>query len=220
MDDILHWIELAGQGPWLYLVVFGLVIADAFVVVLPSETAVVALGSLAFSTGSPNIGALFAVAAAGAVVGDNACYWIGRRIGIDRFRWMRRPRIRSALDYACRALQYRPASLILTARYVPFARIAVNLTAGATGFAYRRYLPLTLIAGASWALYNCAVGSMFGAWLTEAPILALVVSVVVAVVLGIGIDAVIARVANRRATPIVGSSGHCGDVDDEPVANV
>ena len=220
MDDSLQWIDLAARGPWLYAVVFGLVIADAFVVVLPSETLVVALGSLAFSTGSPNIWLLLPVAAAGAVVGDNACYWIGRRIGIDRFRWMRRPRIHSAFDYAGRALQQRPASLILTARYVPFARIAVNLTAGATGFAYRRYVPLTLVAGTSWALYNCVVGALFGAWLSDFPVLALVVSVVVAVLLGIGIDALIARVATQRTTPIVASSGHGGDVDDKPVANL
>jgi membrane-associated protein len=195
---VVQWIELAAQGPWLYVALFVLVVADAFAVVLPSETAVVALGSLAFSTGSPNIWLLLPVAAAGAVVGDNLCYAIGRRVGTDRFAWMRRPRIHSAFEYAARALERRPASLILTARYIPFARIAVNVTAGATRFAYRRYLPLTVVAGVSWAIYNSVVGAFFGTWLSANPLLAVVVSVVVAVVLGLAIDAVVSRLNRRR----------------------
>jgi membrane-associated protein len=198
VDGIAPWIELAAEGPWLYVVVIVLVIADAFVVVLPSETVVVALGSLAFSTGAPNILLLLVVATIGAVIGDNLCYLIGRSIGTDRFRWMRRPRIHAAFEYARRALTRRPASLILTARYVPFARIAVNLTAGATGFSYRSYLPLTLVAGASWALYNCLIGALFGAWLAAYPVVAVIVSVLVAITLGIAIDAVVGRLSRRR----------------------
>ena len=198
MDGIAPWIQVAAQGPWLYIVVILLVIADAFVVVLPSETVVVALGSLAFSTGAPNILLLLAVAAVGAVIGDNLCYLIGRRIGTDRFRWMRRRRIHAAFDYARRALTRRPASLILTARYVPFARIAVNLTAGATGFSYRSYLPLTLVAGASWAVYNCGIGALFGAWLAAYPVVAVIVSVLVAIALGVAIDAVAGWFSRRK----------------------
>ncbi|CAN5486976.1 hypothetical protein BH10ACT7_BH10ACT7_28910 [soil metagenome] len=190
---------LLDLGPWVYLVLFGLVIADAFLVVLPSETAVVALGSLALSTGHPNIWLVLATAALGAVVGDNVCFRIGRRLGTDRFGWRRRPRVQAALDYARRSIATLPASLILTARYIPFARIAANLTAGATGFPFRRYFPLTVIAGVCWAVYNCVIGALFGAWLADNPVLAVIVSVVVAVTLGILIDAVTARVATRRA---------------------
>ncbi|MBG6056346.1 membrane protein DedA with SNARE-associated domain [Salinibacterium sp. CAN_S4] len=198
MDGIAPWIQLAAEGPWLYVGVMLLVIADAFAVVLPSETVVVALGSLAFSTGAPNILLLLAVAALGAVIGDNLCYLIGRSVGTDRFRWMRRPRIHAAFDYARRALTRRPASLILTARYVPFARIAVNLTAGATGFPYRSYLPLTLVAGASWALYNCFIGALFGAWLAAYPVVAVIVSVLVAISLGVAIDGIMGRLSRRK----------------------
>lgn len=197
VEGVLEWLTAASDSPWLYLVLFALVVADAFLVVLPSETFVVALGSLALSTGSPSIWLVLPVATLGAVVGDNLCYWIGRRIGSDRFAWMRKPRIASAIDYARRALQKRPASVILTARYIPFARIAVNLTAGTTGFSYRRYLPLTIIAGAGWAVYNCLIGALFGAWLSSNPILAIVISVAVAITLGIVIDWATARVSAR-----------------------
>lgn len=199
MDGVVAWIEPALAGPWVYAVLLALVIADAFLVVLPSETVVVALGSLALSTGAPQIAGVLAAAALGAIVGDNLCYGIGRRIGTERFAWMRRPRIRHAIDYAAAALERRPASLILTARYIPFARIAANLTAGATRFPYRRYAPLTVVAGASWACYNCLIGALFGAWLAEYPIAAILISVLVAIALGVGIDTIAARVATRRA---------------------
>lgn len=198
MQGIESWLELAAGGGWIYPALLLLVIADAFVVVLPSETVVVALGSLALSTGSPNFWLLLVAAALGAVVGDNLSFAIGRRIGTDRFAWMRRPRIRAAFGYAGRSLLQRPASLILTARYVPFARIAVNLTAGASRFPYRRYLPLTIVAGLSWALYNSVIGAIFGAWLTGNPLAAVAVSVVVAIALGVALDAVSSRISRAR----------------------
>lgn len=197
MDAVLSWVDAA--GPLLYLVLFALVVADAFVVVLPSETVVVAMGSLAIATGHPNLWIVLPVAGLGAIVGDNLCYLIGSRIGTERFAWMRRPRVSAAIDYARRALTRRPAALILTARYIPFARIAANLTAGATGFSYRRYLPLTVLAGFGWATYNCLIGAFFGSWLQAYPVLAVVISVVVAISLGIAIDAATARLTARRA---------------------
>lgn len=196
----MDWINALLGTPWVFAVLFLLVVADAFVVVLPSETVVVALGALAISTGSPNVWLVLATAAVGAIVGDNLCYAIGRRIGTDRFAWMRRPRISAALGYAAAALRRRPASLILTARYIPFARIAANLTAGATRFAYRRYLPLTVVAGCSWAVYNCVVGAVFGAVLAEYPVLAILVSVAVAIVLGVTIDLVVGRLSAGAAS--------------------
>ena len=198
MDAITAWLEQVAASPWLAAVLFVLVVADAFLVVLPSETFVVALGSLALSTGAPPIALVLAVATAGAVVGDNACYWIGRRIGTERFRWMRHPRIAAAIEHARVALRRRPAAIILTARYIPFARIAANLTAGATRFAYRRYLPLTLIAGAGWALYNCLIGALFGTWFSANPLLAIVLSVIVAIALGVAIDTITARLTAPR----------------------
>lgn len=201
MDAITAWLEQAAASPWLGPVLFVLVVADAFLVVLPSETFVVALGSLAFSAGSPPIALVLAVATAGAIVGDNACYWIGRRIGTERWRWMRHPRIAAATEHARVALQRRPAAIILTARYIPFARIAANLTAGAMGFSYRRYLPLTVIAGSGWALYNSLIGALFGSWLSHNPVLAIVASVVVAIALGIAIDTVTARLTAPRTPP-------------------
>lgn len=196
MDDA-WWTTLAGS-PWLYPVLFVLVVGDAFLVVLPSETAVVALGALSGVTGSPPLLALVPIAAAGALVGDVLCFTVGRVVGLDRWRWQRAPRIRAALQRVRETLVRRPAVAIFTARYIPFARIAVNLSAGASGLPYRRFLPLAGAAGLAWALYNVAVGAFFGAALADTPVLAIVVSVAVAVAVGLLVDGIIGRVSRRR----------------------
>lgn len=205
MDDT--WVrELATSG-WLLPALFGLVVGDAFLVVLPSETAVVALGALSAATGAPDLVAIIPVAAAGAVVGDGLCYLIGRRVGLDRWRWQREGRAGAMIERVRRAVHRRTAVLVFTARYVPFARIAVNLAAGAGRVPLRRYLPLSAAAGLAWACYNVAIGALLGSLLRDAPLLAVAVSIPVAVVLGLLIDRTIARLDAARASSLDESDG-------------
>jgi membrane-associated protein len=192
------WLASTAASAWLPVVLYFLVVADAFLVVLPSETFVVALGALAMSTGSPSLALVIPVAALGAITGDSLCYLIGRQIGTDR-KWMRGPRISAAIARARSTINDRPATLIVTARYIPFARIAVNLTAGSTGFPLRRYLPVAAAAGLGWAIYNSVVGALFGAWLGRWPLLAIGVAVIVAITLGITIDIIVRAISKRRA---------------------
>ena len=199
MNEIQAWLLSIARSPWIYAALFLLVVADAFLVVLPSETLVVALGALAAAGGEPSVLLLVPVAAVGALVGDSLCYLIGTRIGIDRWAWQRRGRVAAALARARATVLSRPAVLIFTARYIPYARIAVNLSAGAAGLPVRRFLPLAAAAGTAWAIYNVAVGAAFGTALPGNPVLAIVLSVAVAVVLGITVDLVTQRLSKRSA---------------------
>ena len=192
-------IESLVTSPWLYLALFGLVVGDAFIVVLPSETVVIALGAMAASTGHPNLGLVVPVAALGAIVGDSLCFLIGRAVGHDRWAWQRRGRIAVTISRVRETVLTRPAVLIFTARYIPFARIAVNLSAGSVGLPYRRFLPLSAAAGLGWAIYNTVIGAFFGSVLRDYPVLAVVISVAVAVVLGLLIDLVVRQISARRA---------------------
>jgi membrane protein DedA with SNARE-associated domain len=196
MDDA--WLSGAAASPWLLPVVFALVVGDAFLVVLPSETAVVALGALSATTGSPALWQLVPVAAAGAVVGDGLCYLIGRRAGLHRWRWQRTGRTAAATERVRVAVQRRTALLVFTARYVPFARIAVNLAAGAGRVPLRRYLPLSAAAGLAWAGFNVAIGAVVGGMLRDSPLIATAVSIPVAIVLGLAVDRVVVLLDRRR----------------------
>jgi membrane-associated protein len=191
-------LTLAGSA-WVYPVVFVLVFIDGFFPPLPSETVVVALGALAVSAGAPHLAALIAVVTVGAVLGDSTAYLIGRRIGINRFRWQRRPAVVRMGDRARSALRSRPASLLLTARYIPVGRVAVNMTAGATGFPLRRFVPLAVLGGFCWSAYSVLLGVMAGTWLKHNPLLGALIAAAIALVLGVVIDAVVSRVSRARA---------------------
>ncbi|AWB95169.1 hypothetical protein DCE93_05460 [Agromyces badenianii] len=196
MDDA--WIRDLAESHWLVPLLFALVVGDAFFVVLPSETAVVALGALSATTGSPSLGVILPVAAAGAVVGDALCYLIGRRVGLDRWRWQRTGRIGATIAKMRIAVHRRTAVLLFTARYVPFARIAVNLAAGAGRVPLRRYLPLSAAAGVAWACYNVAIGAIVGNVLRDSPLLAIAVSIPIAIALGVTVDRAVALLDARR----------------------
>lgn len=191
-------ILAAAASPWLLLVMFAVAAIDAVFPPVPSETVLVAGAAAAAASGAwPSVVALVVAAGAGAMVGDNVAYALGRAIGTSRFRWMRRPRIAAAFDHAQRALSRRAATLIIGARYIPVGRVAVNISAGALGYPWRRFLPVSLIAGTTWAVYGAAIGVLAGSWLADQPLLAAVIGVVVATIVGVAVDRI--AVARRRA---------------------
>ena len=181
------------RSAWALPLLFALVLGDAFLVVIPGEAAVTALGALAVSQGEPRLAAIVLTAAAAAFAGDAACYLVGRTIGLERWRWMRTSRARVAFAWARARLQRRAALVLFTARFIPFARLAVNLTAGATLLAAPRYLAVAGLAALAWAVYQALVGALVAVIVPGGPVVAVVVSVVFAVGLGLAVDAVLAR---------------------------
>ncbi|GAA3890645.1 DedA family protein [Leifsonia kafniensis] len=221
LESLSEFVLALAASPWVYLIVLLVVIIDGFFPPVPSESIVVALGALAISTNAPNLILLVLVTAVGAVIGDSIAYLIGRRIGLDRFQWMRRPRISAGVSRARTALDRRAATLLLTARYVPIGRVVVNMTAGATGFPLRRYLPLASLSALGWSLCTVFIGVLAGTWLKHNPVLGAVAAIVIAFALGLLVDAVLSQVARRRdarRTSEGGCEGRC-DVDGLEDAN-
>jgi len=199
VDLINDFILQAAASPWLLLVMFAVAVIDGFFPPIPSETVLVAAAAVAASTGAfPTILLLCVVAAIGAMIGDNIAYAIGRAVGTTRFGWMRRPRVAAAFGRAQRALEHRGAPLILGARYIPVGRVAVNMSAGALGYPWRRFLPLSAVGAGSWAVYSAVIGILAGQWLEGQPLLSAVLGVAFAIVIGVVIDR-IAAVRRRRA---------------------
>ena len=192
------WLQALAQSPWALPAMAALVVGDAFLVVIPGEAAVTTLGALAVAEGSPPLAAVIVVAAAAALTGDLGCYLVGRTAGLERWRWMRGPRVAAALGGARTALHRRGATLMFTARFIPFARLAVNLVAGASRMPMRRYLLLAAPAASAWALYQALLGAAVAALIPGGTVAAVIASVVVAIVLGAAVDAIVARAQRRR----------------------
>lgn len=194
IDDLLATLA---SSPWALALMFALVIGDAFLVVIPGEVAVTVYGALAVSTGAPPLVAVIAVAAVGALLGDLGCYLIGRSVGLERWRWMRGARVQTAFRWARDRLNERTAVVLFTARFIPFARLAVNLVSGASRVPLPRYALVAGLAALGWAAYQALIGALVAAFVPGGPVVAIVVSIALAVGLGLVIDALLARRARR-----------------------
>ena len=199
MDGVDAWLQAIAASPWALVGMAALVFADAFLVVVPGEAAVTAFGALAVSHATFPLESVIVVAAAGAFAGDACCYLVGRTVGVERWAWMRGPRVGAALEWARARLERNAAVVLFTARFVPFARLAVNLAAGAARVDPLRYLGVAALAALAWASYQAVIGAIVAAVVPGGPVVAVIVSIVVAVGIGVGIDLVLARRARRRA---------------------
>lgn len=196
-DLVMH----AASMWWIHPLLLFFCFIDGFAPILPSETLIVALSALSVSSGQPNLGFVALAGFLGAVAGDQVAYRMGRAAGASGFRWMQGARAQATLQWARKELDKRGAMLILTARYIPVGRVAVNFTAGATRFPLRQFTILDIIACATWVGYGIGIGIVAGAWVHEHPLLGAGLAIVIAIVIGFVIDhgmQLISRVRERR----------------------
>lgn len=201
----------AAEQPWIYAAVALACLIDGFFPPIPSESLVVGLASLGAAQGGHGLWLLLGAAVLGAFAGDNLAYALGRGMGTARFKWMRRPLMQRAFSKAGRELSARPVSMLLVARFVPVARVAVNLTAGATGYRYRRFAAVSALSATLWGAYSIGIGALAGAWLRDYPVWGLIIAIVIAGALGLAIDKTAGALRRRRERSLVVSARQLED---------
>jgi membrane protein DedA with SNARE-associated domain len=175
------------SSPATYLIAVLLPALDALLPVVPSETAIVALGVATAGSNDPRIALLIALAAFGAFLGDNVNYLLGRRFGpaVAR-RFLSGERGTRQRAWAERSLGQFGARLIIACRFIPGGRTVVTLTCGLVGYRRRSFVIATAVAGVIWASYAFAIGRLGGRAFQDKPwaglLLALGVVVVVSAV--------------------------------------
>ena len=153
-----------------YLIALIIPALDAVFPVLPSETAIITLGVATAGSADPRIALLVACCAAGAFLGDNLCYLLGRRFGPRiEGRFFRGEKGRQRLAWAERSLERYGTPLIVVCRFVPGGRTAVMLCCGIVGFQRRRFVIATALAGGIWASYSFFIGRLGGRAFEDKP---------------------------------------------------
>jgi membrane-associated protein len=190
--------QLGISSPLSYLVAFLLPALDAVLPVLPSETAVIALGVTTAGSADPRIAVLLLLAAAGAFAGDNLAYFVGRRfhrVAERRFfageaGARRRARIEQSLDrYGAR--------LILACRFIPGGRTGVTVACGLVGYRRDSFVAATACAGVIWASYAFFLGRLGGKAFADRPWAGLLLALAGMVVLSAIVEG-IRRISARR----------------------
>ncbi|HEV2769834.1 MAG TPA: DedA family protein [Solirubrobacteraceae bacterium] len=195
MFDFL--VELVTGSPWVYPFGLAVIVFDAVVPVLPSETLLITGGVLA-ARGQISPAGLMAVGFAGAVIGDNITYTLGWGYGARaRDRLFRSEKARSRLEKAKELLDERPW-LVAVARFVPGGRTAMTFAAGTLAMPRRRFLVYIIPGGLAWSVFVSLLGYVGGPVFQGSFWLPLAASLGFAAVLAAGAEA-LRRARARRA---------------------
>ena len=201
IEAITELVEGAMGSPWVYLALFAVAAIDGFFPVVPSESLVITAGVFAASEGEPFLLLVIVVAALGAFTGDHISYFIGR--GAEERLVERRKggsKQGKALAWAAKMLDERGGTIIIVCRYIPGARTAVTLTAGAVRFPLRRFSTFDGIAALSWGTYSGLVGYIGGEAFESDPLKGLALGLGIALTVAAIVEVVRHR-RRRHATP-------------------
>lgn len=204
-----------GASPWVLLAVMLLATIDGVFPPVPSESIVIAVAVLAVAGEAPSLWLVWPAAALGAFTGDQVAYTIGKHVPVDRLA--KRPRGHKFLRGASRLLDSRGTMLILSARFVPVGRVAVNMSAGAVGFPRVRFVVIAAIAAVVWSAYSIGIGLVTGHAMDEQPLLGVLIGVLGGVALGYVVDFILRRVRARFGVVLPGPAGaaeEAGSTDD------
>lgn len=187
-------IDLAAWASWGYLAILTLVLADAVVPLVPSETLLLAGGVLA-ADGELVLAGVVGAAAAGAFLGDHLSYHLGRAVGPRLLGRMRSRRGRRAVIWSAHRIERHGIPLLISARFLPGGRTASTLTAGLVRFPRLRFALGAGVGATLWAISQTLIG-FAGGRVTTNPVVGLVLATLFALAFGAA-----AHVAFRYVTP-------------------
>ena len=194
-DQFVDWVS---GSSWSYAVIFTVATLDAFFPIVPSETAVITGGVVA-SAGDLSLLLVIVSASAGAFLGDNISYGLGKWFGEHTVkRVFKGDKSRKAFLWAEDQLETRGFYLIIIARFIPGGRTAVTFSSGYThAMTYRRFVLADAIAAVIWGTYAALLGYVGGTQFEEEPWKGLLLAFVVAISLA-GLVELIRHLRDKR----------------------
>lgn len=136
-----------------YFAVFGFIALESVGIPLPGESTLIAAAVYAGSTHHLNIGVIFLIAAAAAVLGDNCGYWLGK-VGGQRLvdRYGRYVHLDASKLLVGRYLFARHGGkVVFLGRFVAVLRTYAAFFAGLNEMRWRRFLGFNAAGGVLWA---------------------------------------------------------------------
>ncbi len=128
---------------------------------LEGETLLV-LAGYAAHRGYLDFAAVVAVAAAGAVLGDQFYFWLGRRHG--QALLARRPALAKRVARALALIERHPRSVVLGMRFLWGLRTALPVAIGLSHVGWAAYLTLNAMSALLWAPLVAGIGYLSGAF--------------------------------------------------------
>jgi len=154
--------EFVGQyGYWAVFLIVGLESAG---LPLPGEITLVSAAIVAATTSSLGIGLVIAVAVAGAVLGDNIGYWVGREFGFRlllRHGWRIGIRERQ-LKLGQFLFLRHGGKVVFFGRMIALLRVLAALLAGINRMSWPHFFACNVGGGVLWAVLYGGGAYLFG----------------------------------------------------------
>lgn len=215
--DLITLDVLAGMAALAYLLVLVLAAFDVVFPVLPSESAVILGGVLAWQ-GRLHPVPLILAAAAGAIAGDHLSYAIGRwtqrgRPQPNRRRDRRMGKAERLQIWAARQLDRRGPALLIVARFIPGGRTASTFMAGRTAYPLGQFTVPIVAAGLLWASFATMLGYIGGQAFHDQTLLATGLGMLLAVGFAGLVELVMSRRERRRSERVAdAASDETGEI--------
>jgi membrane protein DedA with SNARE-associated domain len=162
INEAFDWLKDFSSSPWFYLIIFVIAVLDSVLPIVPSETLVI-IGGVSAGLGNLWIPLVIVVAAAGAFIGDNLSYFIGR----EASDWVMRRQTRTEkgarrMASIVEQVHERGGLLLITARFIPGGRTALTLSCGITKQPRRWFISWAAVAAVIWGNYAALLGFIGG----------------------------------------------------------
>lgn len=150
---------------WGYGVVFAAMLLENAGLPLPGET-ITLLGGYAAGSGQLQVFGVLGAAAAGAILGDNLGYWVGRRAGWPLILRVGRLLRQSPeqLERLRESFQRHAGKSVFLGRFVAVLRVVAGPLAGAVHMPYRRFLICNTAGALLWASTMVGLAWLGGRW--------------------------------------------------------
>lgn len=168
LDIVLHfdkYVSLLFQqyGTLTYIFLFLIIFAETGFVLtpfLPGDSLLFAVGAFA-GTGALNVGILFVLLTAAAILGDTVNYWMGYHLGPKVFTG----KLFFKQEYLDKTNQFyvlHGKKTIFLARFVPIVRTFAPFVAGIGRMHYSTFLIYNIIGGVVWVGLLLLLGYFLG----------------------------------------------------------
>jgi membrane-associated protein len=170
LDFILHidkYLQafVTSYGGWVYVLLFVIVFTETGLVVmpfLPGDSLLFITGALC-GAGLMSLPLAMGVLLAGAILGDQCNYSIGRYFGPKVFKWEdSRFFNKNAFDKAHQFYEKYGGVTIILARFMPFIRTFVPFVAGVAEMTRTKFTMFNVVGGVIWVVGLCLAGYFFG----------------------------------------------------------